>query len=47
MSSFKVNMETGVLTAMTVIVALILDFILLPALLCSLDKRKKQALENQ
>jgi len=47
MSSFKVNMETGVLTAMTVIVALILDFILLPALLCSLDKRKRQALENQ
>jgi len=43
MSSFKVNMETGVLTAMAVIVALILDFLLLPALLCSLDKRKKIA----
>jgi predicted RND superfamily exporter protein len=39
MSSFKVNMETGVLTAIAVIVALILDFLLLPALLCVLDKR--------
>lgn len=46
MSSFKVNMETGVLTAMAVIVALILDFLLLPALLCSLDKRKKSLLDN-
>lgn len=39
LSSFKVNMETGVLTAIAVIVALILDFLLLPALLCLLDKK--------
>ena len=39
LSSFKVNMETGVLTAIAVVVALILDFLLLPALLCLLDKK--------
>ena len=39
LSSFKVNMETGVLTAIAVVVALILDFLLLPALLCLMDKK--------
>lgn len=47
MSSFKVNMETGVLTAIAVIVALVLDFLLLPALLCVLDKRTHKSADQQ
>lgn len=45
MSSFKVNMETGILTAIAVVIALILDFLLLPALLCVLDKRRKPVVQ--
>ena len=40
MSSFKVNEESGILTAIAVVSALILDFLLLPALLLILDKNK-------
>jgi predicted RND superfamily exporter protein len=47
MSSFKVNMETGVLTAIAVIVARVLDFLLLPALLCVLDKRTHKSADQQ
>ena len=39
MSSFKVNQETGLLTATAVIAALILDLLLLPALLLVADKK--------
>lgn len=39
-SSFKVNEESGILTAIAVVSALILDFLLLPALLLLIDKNK-------
>ena len=39
LSSFKVNQETGLLTATAVIAALILDLLLLPALLLVVDKK--------
>ena len=32
-SSFKVNVEMGLLTAMAILIALVVDFFLLPALL--------------
>jgi predicted RND superfamily exporter protein len=41
MSSFKVNQETGLLTATAVIAALILDLLLLPALLLVADKKSQ------
>ncbi len=37
-SSFKVNVDMGLLTSMAIIFALILDFLFLPALLLMLDK---------
>ena len=40
LSPFKVNAMLGLLVAMTVGVALILDFLLLPALLLYLDKKR-------
>ncbi len=40
-SSFKINQESGILTATAVVAALILDFLLLPALLLIVDKNKK------
>ena len=40
MSSFKVNEETGILTATAVVTAIVLDFLLLPALLLVLDKKR-------
>lgn len=46
-SSFKINQESGILTATAVVVALILDFLLLPALLLVIDKNKKQPQINQ
>ena len=39
MSSFKMNQELGALTATAITAALILDFLLLPALLLVLDKK--------
>lgn len=42
MSSFKVNQETGLLTATAVIAALILDLLLLPALLLVADKKSSK-----
>ena len=44
MSSFKINQESGILTATAVIAALILDFLLLPALLLVLDKKSSKKL---
>ena len=40
-SSFKVNVDMGALTILAIIFALILDFLLLPALLLLLDKNRK------
>ena len=47
-SSFKVNEESGILTATAVVAALILDFLLLPALLLVLDKKSptKESLQG-
>ena len=40
-SSFALNSTLGLLTATTIAVALIVDFLLLPALLITIDKRKE------
>jgi predicted RND superfamily exporter protein len=40
LSSFKVNEESGILTAIAVLSALVLDFLLLPALLLLIYKNK-------
>ena len=40
-SSFKVNAEMGLLTAVTIVIALIMDFLLLPALLLKLEGNKQ------
>ena len=45
-STFKVNEEMGLLTAMTIIIALIVDFFLLPALLM-LGHRKEQGARDE
>ena len=42
MSSFKINQESGMLTATAVVAALLLDFLLLPALLLVFDKKPPQ-----
>jgi len=44
-SSFRMNAETGLLTAVTIFIALVVDFIFLPPLLMAIDKHKtkKQA----
>lgn len=41
-SSFKINQELGILTATAVVAALVLDFLLLPALLLVLDKKSSR-----
>ena len=38
-STFKMNMDMGIMTAMTIAIALIVDFVFLPALLLKTDKR--------
>lgn len=38
-SSFKLNFELGLITAMTITIALIVDFLLLPAMLLTFDKK--------
>jgi predicted RND superfamily exporter protein len=38
LSSFKMNFDLGYITAMTIILALVVDFLLLPALLLTFDK---------
>jgi len=40
LSLFKVNVEMGVLTAITIVCALIADFLLLPTLLIQFDKKQ-------
>ncbi len=41
-SSFKVNVDMGLLTALAIVFALVLDFLFLPALLLMLDRKKDQ-----
>jgi len=45
-SSFKMNADMGFLTALTIFIALIVDFLFLPPLLMLLDKRKNVAAAN-
>ncbi len=40
LSTFKLNVDLGAITALTIAIALILDFLLLPALLLVFDKNK-------
>ena len=40
-SSFQLNADLGILTAITLVVALVMDFLLLPALLMRIDKEEK------
>jgi predicted RND superfamily exporter protein len=44
MSVFGVNSQLGLLTAITIVVALIFDFTILPALLLVAAKRQKQSI---
>ncbi len=48
-SSFKINQESGILTATAVVAALVLDFLLLPALLLVLDKKspRKEVIKGE
>lgn len=46
LSSFKINSDMGLLTAITISVALVIDFLLLPPLLMKLDK-KSHAVEPE
>lgn len=41
LSAFRINQELGLLTAITLVCALFADFLLLPALLLTVDKDKK------
>lgn len=43
LSTFKINAEMGILTAMAVVIALIVDFLLLPALLMLASQFKKES----
>ncbi len=45
-SSFKMNADMGFLTALTIFVALVVDFLFLPPLLMLLDKGKNEAPES-
>jgi predicted RND superfamily exporter protein len=45
-SSFKMNADMGFLTALTIFIALVVDFLFLPPLLMLLDKRKNIAAAN-
>lgn len=46
-SSFKVNADMGLLTAVTILIALIVDFLFLPPLLMLLKSKKDKQLENK
>lgn len=45
-STFKVNADMGLLTALTILIALIVDFLFLPPLLMLLDKTAKEEQED-
>lgn len=44
-SSFSLNSDMGIMTALTISIALIIDFLLLPALLLTYEKEKKDVQE--
>jgi len=46
-SSFKLNADMGLLTAITILLALIVDFLFLPPLLMKLDKDNDQSTEKE
>jgi len=46
LSTFKLNAELGMITALTIALALILDFLLLPALLMKFDTREYTPVES-
>jgi predicted RND superfamily exporter protein len=41
-SSFKLNVDMGILTATAISIALVMDFLLLPSLLMYLDRGREQ-----
>ena len=45
-SSFSLNSDMGIMTALTIVVALIVDFLLLPALLLTYEKEKSNAKQD-
>jgi len=45
-SSFRMNAEMGMLTAMTIVIALVVDFLFLPPLLMAIDKKKSASAVN-
>ena len=45
-SSFKLNADMGLLTAITILIALIVDFLFLPPLLMKLDKDNDESTEK-
>ncbi|MGB1091370.1 MAG: efflux RND transporter permease subunit [Oceanobacter sp.] len=45
-STFKLNADMGLLTAITIVIALVVDFLFLPPLLMLLDKDQHAAAEN-
>ena len=46
-SPFRLNSDMGLMTSITIVIALLLDFIILPALLLIFDKFKKPVSDNQ
>ncbi len=46
-SPFRLNSDMGLMTSITIVIALLLDFIILPALLLIFDKFKKPVLDSQ
>ncbi len=46
LSTFKLNFELGLITAMTITIALIVDFLLLPAMLLTFDKKPYDAIDS-
>jgi len=47
MSSFKINVEMGLLTSLTIVLALILDFLFLPALLLVMAKSRGEKISTR
>jgi len=46
LSTFKLNFELGLITALTIMLALVIDFLLLPVLLLTFDKGQFQKVTN-
>ena len=45
LSTFKLNFELGLITAMTITIALVVDFLLLPAMLLTFDTADYEVVE--